>query len=220
MAAPFINLSYIGQPSTPQGGMVVADQTSGPKAKTLYAYGNLVASSGSWYSYTGTVAVNFIDGVQTFGKTVVLQIQSVTNPVTINGTANQVIYSSVFGDNQVLVGDSVTIAGFTNSGNNGTFTVNVVTSTGIQVTNSSAVAETNPAATLSDVLNAVPVWVNLFYAGNSNDSSTAAANFETGSWVIRPAYDIQGTSFQTYLNTSLGTTGVSVRLGAIIAFSS
>lgn len=221
MAAPFINLTYIGQPGTSAGGgQIIADQTSGPKAKTLYAYGNLVASSGTWYSYTGTVAVNFIDGVQTFGKQIILQLQSVTAPATINGTANQAIYSSTGGDGQIKVNDSVVIAGFTNSGNNGTFTVNAVSSTGIQVTNSSSVAETNPAGTLSDVQGGIPVWVQLFYAGNSADSATAAANFETGAWVVRPAFDIQATSFQTYLNTSLGTTGVSVTLGAVIAFSS
>ena len=51
MATTSINLSYIGQgPSA--GGQNIADQTSGPKAKTLYGYGALVATSGTWTSQT------------------------------------------------------------------------------------------------------------------------------------------------------------------------
>lgn len=216
MANPIVNLTYIGQPgASAAGGQVIADQTSGPKAKTLYAYGTLVASS-STFSTTTAATVNFIDGVQTFGVTSVLALQSVTAPATINGTANTAIYSTVYGVNKIHVGDSVVIAGFTNSGNNGTFTVTEVTSSGFYVVNSSSVAETNPAATVSDTQNAIPAWVDVFYAGSNGDSAAAAAIMATAT--VAPT-GVVATSFQLHY-PSLATTGATVTIGAIIAFSS
>jgi hypothetical protein len=99
---------------------------------------------------TGTVNINWIDGVQKPFQTVILApVLSVTAPATIGGVANQAVYSGVGAYGQLKVGQSVTFAGFTNAGNNGTFTINALTTSTIQVTNSSSVAETNPAATVA-----------------------------------------------------------------------
>jgi len=66
LAQAVVNLSYIG--NGPSGsGQVIADQTSGPKSKTLYAYGTLVASSGTFVTETAA-AVNFIDGTSTLAS--------------------------------------------------------------------------------------------------------------------------------------------------------
>lgn len=211
-AAPAINLSYIGQ-GPKSSGQLIADQTSGPKAKTLYAFG--VATNGNTTTAANSAPVNFIDGVQTLGKTTILQLQSVTAPATINGVANQAIYSSVFGDNLVLVGDSVVIAGFTNSGNNGTFTVNVVSATGITVTNSSSVAETNGAATLSDTTGGTPIWVDAFISGSASDT---AADLAVASAAFFPSA-LSNTGF-TLNWSALATTARTIHFGAIIAFSS
>lgn len=60
MAQAVINLKYIGQ--GPSGDkQVFAGNEPGPAAKTLYAYGTLVASSGTFVTETAAV-VNFIDG--------------------------------------------------------------------------------------------------------------------------------------------------------------
>lgn len=83
-------------------------------------------------------------------------------------TGGIAVYNSVFGDGQVKIGDSVVIAGFSNSVNNGTFTVVMVSSQSVTVNNTSAVAETNPAATLSDVQNGTPVAI---YATTSTESA-------------------------------------------------
>lgn len=213
MAHSVVNLTYIGQPSNPASGQAIADQTSGPKAKTLYAVGTIVNGSSTFSTETATT-VNFIDGVQTFGRVSVLQFQSVTAPATINGTANTAVYSSVGPDINVPVGVSITFAGFANSGNNGTFTVTAVNSTSISVVNSSSVAETNPSATGTYTVGGIPVWVDVFYAGASTDSSTTA----TASNNFYPS-NIVGTGFQLNHN-SFTTTGVTVTFGAIIAFSS
>ena len=66
MAAPVINLSYVGNGPTATG-QVISDGTPGPKSKTLYAYGNLVVSSGTWCTTT-SYTVNFIDGSSTLTK--------------------------------------------------------------------------------------------------------------------------------------------------------
>lgn len=211
-ASAQVDLSYIGQGPT-GAGQLIADQTSGPKAKTLYGYGTIISGSNAT-----SVQIAYIDGVQTLGKTIVLSLQSVTAAATINGVANQAIYSSVQGDGQVKVNDSLVVAGFTNSGNNGTFTVNAVSSTGIQVTNSGAVAETNPAGVGTDTQGGLPVWVDLFYAGNANDSSTAAALFQTGTNKMYLGA-VTTTGFEIYYPT-VTTSGVTISFGAIIAFSS
>jgi hypothetical protein len=126
-ASAAVNLSYIGQgPSA--SGQIIADSTSGPKAKTLYGYGTIVSGSDAV-----SVVVNFIDGTSTLAKT--------------------------------------------------------------------------------------PVWVNLFYAGNSSDSSTAAALFQSGTNKLSLGA-ISGASSFVVNYPTVTTSGVSISFGAVIAFSS
>src|SRR5208337_883694 len=148
------NLSYIGNGPT-GSGQIISDATPGPKSKTLYGYGVLKAATSTGTTITSS-NVGWIDGVQTLGKTIVLQVQSVDAPITYLGTANVAFYHSVQGDGQVAVGDSVTIAGFATVANNTTATVLYVITGAIGVSNSSSVAETNPAATLVLTKGGVP----------------------------------------------------------------
>jgi hypothetical protein len=241
MAIANVNLTYVGQPlGAAAGGQIYGNNTPGPLSRTLVGLATLILDGSST---TGTV--NFIDGVQTFGKTIVLPVQSVaattqttasltltavaassggtavytgtitgggsnalvgyyftiagfTNPANngvfiatasttttltlanANATAatqaataqaGQTIYSSVFGDGQVRPGDSVVIAGFTNSDNNGTFTVIAAGSSTVTVNNLGSTAETNPAATLSDTTNATPVAIALNVSGGTQPAA-------------------------------------------------
>jgi uncharacterized repeat protein (TIGR01451 family) len=77
-----------------------------------------------------------------------------TDPATATvgkGTAGQAVYVGTItgGANNGYGGDSFTIAGFTNAGNNGTFTCNATTSTTLTCSNGAAVQETNNAGTAS-----------------------------------------------------------------------
>ena len=206
------NLSYIGLGPT-AAGQVIADQTSGSKAKTLYAYGTIINDT----TASGTTCpIGYIDGVQTLGKTVVLQFQSVAAPATINGVANQAIYSSTGPDINVPVGASITFAGFTNSGNNGAFTVNAVNSQGILVTNSSSVAETNPAATGIYTVGGIPTIVNVFLAQGAGDSTAAV--------VLAAAKSLYATSVTaagfTLNFPTLTTAAAQFTFGAVLEFGS
>ena len=116
------------------------------------------------------------------------------------------VYSSVFGDGQVVVGDSVVIAGFTTSANNGTFTVTAVGSSSVTVNNLAAVAETNPAATLSDVQNAIPLAIALNVTGGTQEAASA---FDA---VVST---ITKTGF-TYVLDLAGTAGNTINLVASI----
>ena len=213
-ASASINLKYVGQgPSG--GGQIIADQTSGPKAKTLYAYGTLVSGSNAT-----TAPVNFIDGVQSLGKTFVLPLWKVAVNATTSTYAD---YYSVGADSQIAVGDTVAVAGFTNSGNNVTnLSVSKVFGDHFTASNSGVVAETNPAATASDTQGGLPVWVDVFYAGNPGglDSSTAAALFAMGGTAgyLEPS-SVTTTGF-TLNYPTVTTSGVTIQFGAVIAFSS
>src|SRR5712691_483674 len=211
-ASAAINLSYVGQgPSG--GGQIIADQTSGPKSKSLYGYGTLVAGSDAT-----TATVNFIDGTQSLGKQVVLSLQSVDAPITYQGTANTAFYHSVFADSQLTVGQSLTIAGFTNAGNNVTATVTFVLNDRFGVTNSGSVAETNPAATAVWTIGGVPVWITAFYAGNSAGASTTAdALFASGTNRFT-ASAVSATKWVLNYPT-VTTSGVTINFGCVVAFS-
>jgi hypothetical protein len=216
VAAPSLNLSYIGQGPT-AGGQIIFDQTSGPKAKTLYAYG--VATNGNTTTGANAAPVGFIDGVQSLGKTLVLNLYGCGAPGTApDGTANCSPYYTVQGATQVLVGDTVTVAGFSNSNNNisTAAAVHGVQSGVIWVANSnyaSAGAETNPAATMTDLQKSVPIWVDVFIAGSNSD--TPAVLVAAGSLIPST---ITSTGF--ILNwTALATTAQTIHFGAIIAFS-
>ena len=204
-------LSYIGQGPTGTG-QIINSGLGGPLSKQLWAYGTIINDT----TASGTTCpIGYIDGVASLGKQVVLAFQSVTAPATINGTANQAIYSTVYGASEVPVGASVTFAGFTNSGNNGTFTVNAVSATGITVTNSSSVAETNPAATGVYTVGGVPQLVQVYLAQGTGDSTAAVilasakALFATG---------VTSTGFTLNFPT-LTTAAAQITFGAVLNFS-
>jgi hypothetical protein len=276
MANNVPNLTYIGQPlGAAAGGQIYANNNQGPLARTLTGLATIVLDGA-----TASGTVNFIDGVQTFGKTIILPVQSVgastgttasltltqvaassggnalytgtitggaanafvglfftvtgfTNPAD-NGVfqavastattltlanpnavaqthagaaqAGVAVYSSVFGDGQVRAGDTVVIAGFTNAANNGTFTVVTAGSSSVTVNNLAAVAETNPAATLSDTTNAIPVAIAVNVTGGTQQAT---------------AYDgitvstITSTGF-TYVLSATGSAGLTINIVASI----
>lgn len=148
MAIPAVNCTLYPAPfgSTAQGQLNSQGGISGAQSKSIIMQGTAVLD-GSLTAFTA----NFIDGTQKlFQKTVVIGATNITAPATIGGVANQSVISGVGAFGALAVGASVTIAGFANSANNGVFTVNVVTTSSITVTNSSAVAETNnPSATVT-----------------------------------------------------------------------
>ena len=208
-ASAAVNLSYIGPSVT--GGNILANEGSGPQARTLYGYGTIVSGSNAT-----SVAVNFIDGTQTLGKTIVLPLSK----VAVNATTST--YADYYSPNavtQIKVGDTVSVVGFTNSGNNVTnLAVSQVFTDHFTASNSGVVAETNSSATATDQTSALPVWVNLFYAGNATDSSTAAALFQTGTNKLSLGA-VTTTGFQINYPT-VTTSGVTISFGAIVAFSS
>jgi hypothetical protein len=167
-------------PQSPSAGQIVEVGTSGPLAKTLTGIAT-ATGDGSSSSFT----LNFIDGVNKIGQIpVIVALQSVTAGATINGVANQSQYSGVGAFGQLRVGNSVTIAGFSNAANNGTFTVTKVTSSYVQVTNAGpSVAETNYAATLSFVYGPAVAAVRAFRVGTgfTGVSDTGAATISIAS---------------------------------------
>ena len=212
-ASAAITLSYIGQGPSGQG-QIIADQTSGPKSKTLYGYGTLVSGSDAT-----TATVNFIDGTQTLGTTIVLPLQSVEAAQTYKGAVNTALYHSVGADSALAVGDTVVIAGFGTAANNQTAAVvTVVEANRFGVVNSTAVAETNPAATASDSKGGTPVWVQVFYSGVSGSSTTADALFQSGT----NKFTASAVSNKTFLLNypTVTTAGVTINFGCVIAFSS
>jgi len=147
MAIPAVNLSYIGQPSVAAQGQIFNNGLGGPLSRIAAGIATFVGDGA-----TTSAVVNWIDGVQKpYVTTVVIPVLAVTAPATIGGVTNQAVYSGVGSYGQLRVGQSVTFAGFSNAGNNGAFTINALSSSSIQVTNASSVAETNPAATLTNL---------------------------------------------------------------------
>jgi len=128
-----------------QGQIQSQGGVSGSQSKALVGLATFTGDGAST-----TAIVNWIDGIQKpFQQVIVIPVSAVTAPATIGGVANQAVYSGVGAYGQLKVGQSVTFAGFSNGGNNGTFTINALTTSSIQVTNASSVAESNPAATVS-----------------------------------------------------------------------
>ncbi len=144
MANTTANVVWYG-PSFAQGQTQSQGGLSGSQSKAMTG----IATS-TLDGATGTVNINWIDGVQKpFQTVIVVPVSSVTAPATIGGVANQAVYSGVGAYGQLRVGQSVTFAGFSNSGNNTTVTIVALTTSSIQVLNASSVAETNPAASVS-----------------------------------------------------------------------
>lgn len=150
MAISAVNLTYLNGPqngvnSVAAQGQVLGTNNGGPSSSIQYGLGTAILDGSST-----TFTLNWIDGVQKpFQRQIFVQLLSVAAPATINGVANQAVYSGVGSFGQFRIGQSVVFAGFTNSGNNGTFVITAINTSAIQVTNSSSVAETNPAGTAS-----------------------------------------------------------------------
>src|SRR6266404_8968436 len=174
MAMTAGNLILFG-PATAQGQEQSQGGLSGTQSKPITGIATLI---GDGAATSGVV--NWIDGVQKPFQTVqLLPVLSVTAPATIGGVANQAVYSGVGAYGQLAKGQSITFAGFSNAGNNGTFTINALTTSTIQVTNSGSVVETNPAATVAfnivtGALVAGP-YVTRAVVGATGATDTAAA---------------------------------------------
>jgi len=154
----------------------------------------VAASSGGNAVYTGTItggAANAFVGyyftvtgfVNASNNGVFIAVASTATTVTL-ANANAIAethagavqggtaaYHSTSADSSIIVGDSVTIAGFTNSGNNGTFTVIATSASTVTVNNLASVVETNPAATLNDVQNGTPVAVAVSVSGGTQPAT-------------------------------------------------
>ena len=211
-ASAAVNLKYIGTGPTAQG-QIISDIQGGPRSKTLYGYGTIVSGSDAT-----TCPINFIDGTQTLGQSFTIPLSQVKVNATTSTYAD---YYSPGPDTRILVGDTVAVTGFTNSGNNVTnLSVSSVFSDHFTASNSGVVAEVNPAATATDSQGGLPVWVDLFYAANASDSATAAALFAKGGTAgyLEPS-SLKTTGFIANYPT-VTTSGVTISFGCIIAFSS
>jgi hypothetical protein len=145
MAIAAVNPTYFGPNPLAQGQIPSQGGISGVQSRSVQGLGTAILDGAAT-----TFTLNWIDGNQVPYKNVIfLSVLSVTAPATIGGVANQAVYSGVGAYGQLKVGQSITFAGFANAGNNGTFTINALTTSSIQVTNSGSVAETSGAATLS-----------------------------------------------------------------------
>lgn len=171
MAITQNNISWIG--GGPTGGNQVNSYSalSGAGAKSLDGFGQLKLDGTAT-----TVTLNFIDGVQGFGQSVVLRLSAVATSV---GSA--AVYSTFDGPTNNMIGKSVVVAGFATSANNGTFTINSIGSGTLTLSNGSAVAESNPAATGSVSISSVPaaVIVSRSIAG-SDTAATSTTVLQTG----------------------------------------
>lgn len=215
MAISAQNVKWFGQPVTTgvaQGTLPSQGGISGGQTRELTGVATFILDGATT---TGLVA-NWIDGVQVPFKTVILlPVLSVTAPATIGGVANQAVYSGVGAYGQLAVGQSVTFAGFSNAGNNGTFTINALTTSTIQVTNSSSVAETNPAATVAFNL-ITGASIGGCYITRSLASATGVADTAAGTiGIVQPATTLAttaGTFSITAAGSNLQTLSVLVKL--------
>jgi hypothetical protein len=275
MANNVPNIVYLGQPSAAAGGQIVANVSSGPLGRTLVGTATIVLDGA-----TASGTINFIDGVQTFGKQYILPLQSVlgaqqfvasltlsqvaassagtavytgtitggaanalagqyftvagftqannngawiatastlttltlANPnataATHAGTAigGYTVYSSTSAASALSVGDSVIISGFTTGANNGTFFVLAKSASGITVNNNGAVAETNPAGSLSDIQNGTPVLVIANVVGG-NQQAVAITSLTVNA--------VTSTGF-TYVLSATGSAANTVVVGVQI----
>jgi hypothetical protein len=200
MAIAAVNMSYIGQPSSPAQGQIVNSGLGGPLANALVGIGTATLDGAAT-----TFTLNWIDGTQKIFQRpqVIVPVLSVTAPATIGGVANQAVYSGVGSYGQFRVGQSITFAGFSTAANNGAFTINALSTSSIQVTNASSVAETNPQASGSvnfgAVLPAIP-------------GSSGVTNFRSLVSAANVADTAAGTI--TALISSVSATGCTVTISA------
>lgn len=130
---------YFGQPAGAIQALTIPSQSgvSGAQSKALQGIATATLDGAAT-----TFTLNWIDGVQVpYQGKISFSANTVTAPATIGGVANQSVISGVGTFGVLRVGQSITTSGFTNAANNGTFVVNALTTSSVQVTNASAVAE-------------------------------------------------------------------------------
>jgi hypothetical protein len=213
MAISAVNATWAGQTGISTGELLSQGGLTGSAAKALYGVGTFILDGAT----TTGLTLNFIDGVQVpFKQTGIIQLQSVTAPATINGVANVAIYSGVGAMGQLRVGQSITTAGFSNSGNNSTTLVVLsITTNSFSAVNASSVAETNPAGTASFTLvqgaagPAAAYLVRSVYGPFNNVLDTAANTIQVTLTAITPT----GVTFTiSAAGTSLQTLSVAIEL--------
>jgi len=194
MAIAPANVVWYG-PALAQGQEQSQGGLSGSQSRQLVGIATFIGDGAA-----SSATLNWIDGSQKpFQTVILLPVLSVTAPATIGGVANQAVYSGVGAYGQLAKGQSVTFAGFTNAGNNGTFTINALTTSTIQVTNASSVAETNPAATVA--------------------FNMATGSLVAGAYVTRAIVSAAGVA-DTQVNTTLAEISTQTQTNAVINFYS
>ena len=164
-------------------------------------HGRSLASSGT------THTTLTLSGVQTFALTQAAY-SAITGDVTYTGTISD-------GASNYLAGVSVTVTGFTNAGNNGTFTVISSTATTLIVSNASGANETHAASVAMQVpftlgpayLSGSSIWVTdaytigvAAYCGGYAPSSTVPLTIEVGAgpyavdWTFTQAFPYNNAS--------------------------
>jgi len=203
MAIATVNASYIGygglNPALgPVQGQIAAGQDSGPLAKTLVATAVVTGDSSSTSS-----TINLIDGIQKIAQyPITIPFTNVTAPATIGGVANQAVYSGIGATTQLAVGASIVFSGFSNGGNNGTFTINVISTNSVTVTNASSVLE-GPNYSAQGLSYKGPVIAAIDISRSSVNDTAAAGIGVVG------AHGISNTSFTCdYSATFSGTMGL------------
>ena len=206
-----INLSYLGNgPSG--GGQIIADSgKAGVLAKTLYGYGVIVNDS---TASATNMPVNFIDGTQSLGRQIILQLQSADVQATYQGVANIQFFHSVGADSQLAVGDLVTVTGMSSANNVGPLAVKYVTASSFALVNASGVAEVNPLGLASATKGGIPFMINCFVSATAGDTTAAdiLCTYLYPSAITNKGFTL---NFPT-----LVTSASAVSFGAVIAFSS
>lgn len=169
-----------------QGGI------SGAQSKALDGIATFVLDGAT----TTALTINYIDGVQVpYVNKVSFSASNVTAPTTIGGVANQSVISGVGAFGALKVGQSITTAGFNNAGNNGTFVVNALTTSSVQITNASAVAEgPTPSGTIT------------YNIGSTLAQARIARSFANASGVVDTAASTTTISAVVYTQTSVSFT--------------
>jgi hypothetical protein len=202
MAISAVTPVYFGQAAASfQNGQIPSQGgISGTQSKVLYGIATFTLDGAT----TTGLTVNWIDGTQIpFVNNVVLPVSSVTAPATIGGVANQAVYSGVGAYGQLRVGQSVTFAGFTNAGNNGTFTINALTTNSIQVTNSSSVLEgPNPSGTVKFNQGTIPAVCRITRA-----MANAAGVLDTAALTTTISAVTQAQATGTFTISAAGSNG-------------
>src|ERR1035437_8981709 len=213
MANATVNLAYIGQPKPAQGGQIIANNNQGPLGRTLVGLAT-VALGGD--AATGTI--NFIDGIQTFGKTIVLPVQSVGASTSTTASLVLTAVAASSGGNAVYTGtitggtanglvgtQPFTVLGFVNAANNGVFVVIASTATTITLANAVAAAETHAGT----VQGGVAQYNSVFGDGQVSIGDTVViAGFTTAA------------NNGTFTVTAVGSSSVTVNnLAAVLEYN-